>query len=162
MVDPPSNGPQTIYYKAQFLVDPQANVTPIPPADEIIAPTFDGPTEAAAIALTERASKRSADDITFTRELIKQLNDNDSQNAALILNSMSRVQAVDKILAYNKIPSKIAGVIELEDGRRRQTIQQMNQVWDGKQWQLFNPRTADQAISQTFSFGMNQTSHCLT
>ncbi|WP_194435867.1 inactive transglutaminase family protein [Vibrio fluminensis] len=142
-----ATGPQTIYYKAQFLVDPQANVTPIPPMDEIIAPTFDGPTEAAVVALSERASKRSADDITFTRELIKQLNDGDSQNAALILNGMSRVQAIDKMLAYNKIPSKIAGVIELEDGRRRQTIQQMNQVWDGKQWQLFNPRTADQAIS---------------
>lgn len=141
-----ASGPETIYYKAQFLVDPQANVAPVAPSEEITSPTFDGPTEAAAIALIERANKRSADDITFTRELIKQLNDNDSQNAALILNNMSRVQAVNKILAYSKIPSKLAGVIELEDGRRRQTIQQMNQVWDGKQWQLFNPDTADQAI----------------
>ncbi|WP_162046735.1 inactive transglutaminase family protein [Vibrio taketomensis] len=142
-----ASGPQTIYYKAQFLVDPQAKVTPIPPAPELPVATFDGPTEAAVVALIERANKRSADDITFTRELIKQLNDVDSQNAALILNTMSRVEAVHKILAYSKIPSKIAGVIELEDGRRRQTIQQMNQVWDGSEWVLFNPRTADQTIS---------------
>ena len=142
-----ASGPETIYYKTQFLVDPQAKVEPIAPSGEIIPPTFDGPVEAAAIALIERANKRSADNVTFTRELIKLLNDNDSQNAALILNNMSKVQAVDKILAFSHIPSKVVGVIELEDGRRRQTIQQMNQVWDGNHWQLFNPETANQAIS---------------
>ena len=142
-----ASGPETIYYKAQFLVDPQAKVEPIAPSGDIMSPTFDGPVEAAAIALIERANKRSADNVTFTRELIKLLNDNESQNAALILNNMSKVEAVDKILAFSHIPSKVAGVIELEDGRRRQTIQQMNQVWDGKHWQLFNPETANQTIA---------------
>ncbi|MCG9583031.1 inactive transglutaminase family protein [Vibrio tubiashii] len=143
-----ATGPQTIYYKTQFLVDPQANVEPITPNDEINPPTFDGPVEAAAIALIERANERSADDITFTRELIKSLNDSDSQNASLILNRMSKVDAVDKILAYAKTPSKVVGVIELEDGRRRQTIQQMNQVWNGENWILFNPNNANQVIKE--------------
>ncbi|NOI81602.1 gonadoliberin III [Vibrio tubiashii] len=143
-----ATGPQTIYYKTQFLVDPQANVEPIAPNNEINPPTFDGPVEAAAIALIERANERSADDITFTRELIKSLNDSDSQNASLILNRMSKVDAVDKILAYAKIPSKVVGVIELEDGRRRQTIQQMNQVWNGENWILFNPNNANQVIKE--------------
>lgn len=142
-----ANGPQTIYYKAQFLVDPQAKVSPVPPSDEITQPTFDGPAEAAVLALIERANQRSADDITFTRELIKSINDNESQNASLLLNRMSKVEAVDKILAYAKIPSKVVGVIELEDGRRRQTIQHMNQVWDGNNWVLFNPNNANPAIS---------------
>ncbi|MCG9724397.1 inactive transglutaminase family protein [Vibrio brasiliensis] len=142
-----ANGPQTIYYKAQFLVDPQAKVAPVPPRDEITQPTFDGPAEAAVLALIERANQRSADDITFTRELIKSINDNESQNASLLLNRMSKVEAVDKILAYAKIPSKVVGVIELEDGRRRQTIQHMNQVWDGNNWVLFNPNNANPAIS---------------
>ncbi|MCG9752707.1 inactive transglutaminase family protein [Vibrio brasiliensis] len=142
-----ANGPQTIYYKAQFLVDPQAKIAPVPPSDEITQPTFDGPAEAAVLALIERANQRSADDITFTRELIKSINDNESQNASLLLNRMSKVEAVDKILAYAKIPSKVVGVIELEDGRRRQTIQHMNQVWDGNNWVLFNPNNANPAIS---------------
>ncbi|NOH62907.1 inactive transglutaminase family protein [Vibrio sp. RE88] len=141
-------GAQTIYYKAQFLVDPQAKVEPLKPDQDITPPTFDGPTEAAAVSLIERANKRSADDITFTRELIKILNDSDSQNAALLLNKMSKVEAVDKILAHAQIPSKVVGVIELEDGRRRQTIQQMNQVWDGKEWILFNPQNANQVIAE--------------
>ncbi|RTZ15734.1 gonadoliberin III [Vibrio aquaticus] len=143
-----ANGAQTIYYKVQFLVDPQAQVEPVPPTGDITPPTFDGPTEAAAIALIQRANQRSADDITFTRELIKSLNDGDSQNAALLLNNRSKVESIDKLLAYAEIPSKVVGVIELEDGRRRQTIQHMNQVWDGKHWVLFNPNDQNQTIKE--------------
>ena len=62
-----AHGAQTIYYKAQFLVDPQAKVKPQRPTKKIIAPTFDGPTEAAAVSIIERANKSSADDVTFTR-----------------------------------------------------------------------------------------------
>ena len=61
---------------------------------------------------------------------------------------MSKVAAVDKVLAYSKIPSKVVGVIELEDGRRRQTIELMNQVWDGNEWILFNPKNATQSIDK--------------
>ncbi|MEH0688709.1 inactive transglutaminase family protein [Vibrio cholerae] len=143
-----ASGAQTIYYKAQFLVDPQADVDPIPPVSATTKPTFDGPVEAAANALIELANQRSADDITFTRELIKSINDSDSQNAALILNRMSKVEAVSKLLAYAEVPSKVVGVIELEDGRRRQSIQQMNQVWDGQGWVLFNPSKASQVTAE--------------
>ncbi len=65
-------GAQTIYYKAQFLVDPQAKVEAIPPSGDIVKPTFDGPTEAAVAALIAVANQRSADDVTFARELVIQ------------------------------------------------------------------------------------------
>lgn len=139
-----ATGPQTIYYKAQFLVDPQAKTTPIPPAKTLSKPTFDGPEEIAAIALIEQANRHSADDVTFTRELIKTLNDTENQNAALLLNKMSRVDAAQKLLSYQQIANKVVGVIKLEDGRRRQSIQHMNQVWDGQKWVLFNPETGIQ------------------
>ncbi|MGC7891121.1 inactive transglutaminase family protein [Vibrio anguillarum] len=139
-----ATGPQTIYYKSQFLVDPQAKATPIPPVGDVVQPTFNGPEEAAAIALIEQANQRSADNITFTRELIKNLNDADSQNASLLLNKMSKVDATQKLLSYSQIPNKVVGVIQLEDGRRRQTIQHMNEIWNGDQWVLFNPETGTQ------------------
>ncbi len=141
-------GAQTIYYKAQFLVDPQAKVEAIPPSGDIVKPTFDGPTEAAVAALIAVANQRSADDVTFARELVKAINDNESQNASLILNNMSKVEAIDKLLAYAQVPGKVVGVIELEDGRRRQTIQHMNQVWNGSKWVLFNPESAQQVIAE--------------
>ncbi|CAE6906627.1 7 transmembrane helices usually fused to an inactive transglutaminase [Vibrio sp. B1FLJ16] len=141
-----ASGPQTIYYKAQFLVDPQAQVKPIPPSDDIVAPTLSGPQQAAVNALIERAMNRSADNVTFARELIKTLNDPDSQNSALLLNDFDRTDALHKILLTAGVQSKIVGVIELEDGRRRQTIQPMVQVWSGKDWVLFSPNSEQKAV----------------
>ncbi len=141
-----ARGPQTIYYKAQFLVDPQAQVTPIPPTEEITPPTLSAPQQAAANALIEQAMSRSADNVTFARELIKTLNDPDSQNSALLLNDFDRTDALHKILLTASVQSKIVGVIELEDGRRRQTIQPMVQVWSGKDWALFSPNSEQKSV----------------
>ncbi|MDK9755456.1 MULTISPECIES: inactive transglutaminase family protein [Vibrio] len=142
-----ATGAQTIYYKAQFLVDPQAKVDELPPSGEITKPTLSAPQQAAANALIERAMSRSADNETFARELIKTLNDPDSQNAALILNDFDRTDALHKILLTAGVQSKTVGVIELEDGRRRQTIQPMVQVWSGDKWVLFSPNS-EQAAAQ--------------
>ncbi|ABU70562.1 inactive transglutaminase family protein [Vibrio campbellii] len=142
-----ATGAQTIYYKAQFLVDPQAKVDELPPSGEITKPTLSAPQQAAANALIERAMSRSADNETFARELIKTLNDPDSQNAALILNDFDRTDALHKILLTAGVQSKTVGVIELEDGRRRQTIQPMIQVWSGDKWVLFSPNS-EQAAAQ--------------
>ncbi|WP_282249476.1 inactive transglutaminase family protein [Vibrio campbellii] len=142
-----ATGAQTIYYKAQFLVDPQAKVDELPPSGKITKPTLSAPQQAAANALIERAMSRSADNETFARELIKTLNDPDSQNAALILNDFDRTDALHKILLTAGVQSKTVGVIELEDGRRRQTIQPMVQVWSGDKWVLFSPNS-EQAAAQ--------------
>ncbi len=140
-----ASGPQTIYYKAQFLVDPQAKVTHVPPTEEIVPPALSAPQQAAVNALIESAMSRSADNVTFARELIKTLNDPDSQNSALLLNDFNRTDALHKILLTAGVQSKTVGVIELEDGRRRQTIQPMVQVWSGKDWILFSPNSEQRA-----------------
>ncbi len=155
-----ASGPQTIYYKAQFLVDPQAKSTPIPPNGEIVKPTFDGPEEAAAVAVIERANRLSADHVTFARELIKTLNDSESQNASLLLNNKSKVDTAQKLLSYAQVPNKVVGVIQLEDGRRRQTIQHMNEVWDGKKWYCLIRKPALSRRIQTCWCGMNQMCLC--
>ncbi|MDA9555977.1 inactive transglutaminase family protein [Vibrio sp.] len=139
-----ATGPQTLYYKTRFLVDPNAKSTPVPPNDEIYPPTFAGPVEAAVNDIIDSANKTSSDNHSFARELIKILNDPDSQNAALILDKMEPVNAVDQMLAYSGIHAKIVGVIKLEDGRRRRAISKMNQVWNGDQWVLFNPKNVRQ------------------
>ncbi len=143
-----ADGPQTIYYKAQFLVDPYANHVATPPENDIKVPNFSGPEQAAATALVARATERSADNVTFTRELIKTLNDPDSQNAALLLNSEAAVTTLHKLLALANVHSRVVGVVELEDGRRRQSIQSMIQVWDGKDWLLFSPASEQQANNE--------------
>ncbi|MBD1557877.1 inactive transglutaminase family protein [Vibrio sp. S9_S30] len=140
-----ATGPQVIYYKAQFLVDEQAKAAVVPPSDKPIAkPIFDGPQDAAAQSLLRQATNRSADNATLTRELIKQLNDSDNQNAALLLNTKDTVSTMSKLLSYAAIPNKVVGVIQLEDGRRRQNIVPMIEVWDGNKWELFDANTGIQ------------------
>ncbi|WP_261817195.1 inactive transglutaminase family protein [Vibrio gallicus] len=139
-----AQGPQTIYYKAQFLVDPQAKVKQIAPDGDIVPPTFDGPQEAAAQAIISQATERSANDETLAREIIRKLNDENSQNAALLLNQYTKPEALAALLSYAKVPNKTVGVIQLEDGRRRQTIQPMVDVWNGDHWSLFNAETGEQ------------------
>lgn len=134
-----ANGPQTIYYKTQFLVDPQAKVLPDIPSQHVIKPMFKLSEEVAVAELIKNVTRHSADNITFTRELIKTLNDKNSQSAALLMNENQKVVISSKLLSYAEIPNRIVGVVRLEDGRRHQPIQLMNQVWDGKQWVLFDP-----------------------
>ncbi|MCE0496284.1 inactive transglutaminase family protein [Vibrio salinus] len=138
------NGPQSIYYKAQFLVDPHAISNKKGPDKPVTTPSFDGPEATAAQSLINQAEERSSDDVTFTRELIKALNDTNSQSAQLLLDKMEKYQVIEKILSYAGIPNKIIGVLQLEDGRRRQMIEPMNQVWNGKKWVLFDPRSGSQ------------------
>ena len=140
-----ADGPQTLYYKTQILVDSQAHAIIEPPkSDKPEAVTFEGPHESAAISLLEQARARSSDDITLTRELIKQFNDPDNQNASLLLNDLTKVQAISKLLSYEAIHNKVVGTLWLEDGRRRQSVQHMIEVWSGEKWQLFNPETGEQ------------------
>lgn len=142
-----AKGAQTIYYKAQFLVDSQANVTSIPPDPRSLEiPTFSEPQQEAVKAIIAQATERSADHVTLARELIKQLNDLDNQNAALLLNDFSKVDVLSKLLAQSHVYSKTVGVVELEDGRRRQSIIPMIEVWDGENWQLFNPESNEQSV----------------
>ncbi|MFA0372825.1 gonadoliberin III, partial [Vibrio sp. 10N.222.54.F6] len=53
-----------------------------------------------------------------------------------------------KLLSAAKIHNKVVGVIELEDGRRRQSIQNMIQIWDNDQWILFSPESSQQQVQQ--------------
>ncbi len=134
-----ASGPQMLYYKAQFLVDEHAAAdSKHPSVNNIEKPQFAGPQFTAATALLAQATERSADNITLTRELLKQLNDTDNQNAALLLNDMAKVQVAEKLLSYAGVSNRYAGVLMLEDGRRRQDLSLMLQVWDGKTWQLFD------------------------
>ncbi|MEM0912623.1 MAG: inactive transglutaminase family protein, partial [Pseudomonadota bacterium] len=138
-----AEGSQTIYYRTQFLVDDNAKGDSTPPNRSLEQPTLPGPEVAAGKALVALANERSADNLSFTRELIKALNDPESQNSSLILNSNNKVNALYLLLSMAEVPSRIVGVIGLEDGRRRQSVQSMIEVWSGSEWQLFSPTRAD-------------------
>lgn len=137
-----AEGQQLIYYKARFLADADAQYQ-IQPPSKPRPQYFEDVSQTAALSMLQDAMKRSADNPTLARELIRQLNDPQNQNAALLLNSMNREDALVSLLSMEEVPARTVATLTLEDGRRRQSVQPWVQVWDEQkeQWQLFNPRT---------------------
>ena len=56
---------------------------------------------------------------------------------------MTKEKAIAAILSLENIHAHLVGAIQLEDGRRRQNIIPMIEIWDGLKWQLFNPSTGE-------------------
>lgn len=137
-----AEGQQLIYYKVRFLADPDAQYQTLPPGKPN-PQYFEDVRQTAALSMLQDAMKRSADNPTLARELIRQLNDEQNQNAALLLNSMNREDALVSLLSMEEVPARTIAALTLEDGRRRQSVQPWVQVWDAQKetWQLFNPRT---------------------
>ncbi len=131
-------GNQILYFKNQMLVDKNARFTTEPPIGDAKPAVLDSPLMTAAEAMLSQARQRSADNSTLTRELIKQFNDNESQNAGLLTKEMSKADAISAILSLEGIHARVVGVLQLEDGRRRQSILPMVEIWNNDKWELFN------------------------
>ncbi|KLV09121.1 gonadoliberin III [Photobacterium aquae] len=155
-----ATGKQILYYKTQMLVDEQASYNTVPPKGDTPAVSLDNPQQTAADALLAQARSLSSDNTTLTRELIKQFNDRNNQNSALLLNSLSREKAIINLLSLEKIHARIVGGLQLEDGRRRQSITSMVEVWDGGKWELFNLQTGQEGKPDNILL-WNQQGHSL-
>ncbi|MGR5061742.1 inactive transglutaminase family protein [Photobacterium sp. DNB22_13_2] len=155
-----ATGKQILYYKTQMLVDDQASFNMAPPKGDTVAVSLDNPQQTAASALLDQARSLSSDNITLTRELIKQFNDRNNQNSALLLNSLSREQAIINLLSLEKIHARIVGGLQLEDGRRRQSITPMVEVWGGQTWELFDLQTGQEGKPDNILL-WNQQGHSL-
>ncbi|MEQ3696832.1 MAG: inactive transglutaminase family protein [Pseudomonadales bacterium] len=135
-------GEQTLFYRAQFLVDPTNQDLP-PPVLPLAAPKLNliGPERLAAESLKEAAFERSSNALSFGRELVKLLNDPNNQNRALLRSRYSQLNVLSTLLTETQISNRLVGVLSLEDGRRRQPIEGMLQLWTGAEWLLFDPST---------------------
>jgi hypothetical protein len=144
-------GPQTIYYKTQFIDVDDAGPAPMqvdqPAAYHV---DWDGPSqETAAQQVLDTALGRSSTPQSLTRELIKQLNnENLDQNAALLLAQTDRSALVERLVNQAGIPARPALGLYLEDARRHQSLTRLVQVYDGEHWVLFNPTTGEQGVPE--------------
>ncbi len=144
-------GPQTIYYKTQFIDIEDGGPAPRP-VDQPFAyhVDWDGSSqETAAQQVLDTALARSSSPQSLTRELIKQLNnDNLDQNAALLLAQTDRSALVERLVNQAGIPARPALGLYLEDARRHQSLTRLVQIYDGEQWVLFNPSTGEQGVPE--------------
>ncbi len=144
----------TLYYKLQVYKGLSGAGAAAPPL-EVDAPVLDAAFEEAAEQLVASLETRSAGAVSFTRLLLKQLNADDDEpmrDAALLLGSQSRssTRVAMDILALAGIPARIVRGVYLEDGRRRQLPRTLIEVYDGSDWQQFDPKSGVQGLPKNF------------
>lgn len=145
-----AEGRQTLYYKAQFVTEPNAGPLPMarPPEAE---PVFWSEAEAtAAVELLEQTQQRSSNAQSLARELIRALNQGQrDQNAALLRDgSSSDADLLLKMLNQAGVPARLAMGLYLEDARRQQTLTPLVELWQDDTWHVFNPSTGEEGIPE--------------
>jgi len=63
------------------------------------------------------------------------------QNVALLLDRFALPTLFSDLLALSNVPARRVEALILEEGRRRQSLVELVQVWHDGQWHLFNPLT---------------------
>jgi hypothetical protein len=98
----------------------------------------------------------SADAYTLARQLILEMNTVPrDQSVSLLRNQYPLPGLFADLLAQANIPARRVQGLMLEDGRRRQSLLELVQVWTGNDWQLFNPATGP--ITETANLLLWQT-----
>ncbi|BES72032.1 inactive transglutaminase family protein [Marinobacter nanhaiticus D15-8W] len=144
-----ASGAQTLYYKAQFVPDPDVRPPQPkkPPQPETIY--WEEPQATAANEVLELAAAKSSTPESMTRELIKLIRSTDpNQNTALLLSGNRPVDVLSRLLNHADIPARISEGIMLEDARRRQPLRPFLQIYDGDSWLTFNPQSGEQGLPE--------------
>jgi len=133
-----ATGTQWLYYRAQFQFDPKRHIPAVDHAPELMPSTWSLPLKAAAAQILRRSWQESADPFSLAKALAERISNENNQNGRLLLSEMSASEAMVNLLNDAKIPARILYGVKLEDGRRRQALQQLVQVFSGQNWQLFD------------------------
>lgn len=143
-------GKQWLYYRVQFKFDARQQVAAVGVAPGLLVSTWSLPLQAAAGQVLRRAWQESADPFSLAKALAEQLGDRRNQNGRLLVSEMTAAEVMVNLLNDAKVPARVLYGLALEDGRRRQALQQLVQVFDGANWQLF-------ALGTGANAGMNVT-----
>lgn len=135
-------GSQQLYYSAQVMVAPQAESLDKPPPKLLNVVAWEPPYDTAAAEVIEHAWSRSADDISFTRELIRDFSaDRLRENTRLLLTQFDRTPLLVRLLNQAGVSAREVSALSLEHGRRRQSLSTWIQIYQGDKHVLFQPDT---------------------
>ncbi|WP_417565610.1 inactive transglutaminase family protein [Marinobacter sp.] len=144
-----ASGPQTLYFKAQFVPDPTAQPD-IPTREPTTRRVFWEEPEATAVQeILDQAKARSSTPESMTRELIRLMQpDTRTQNTTLLIAEENYLDLLVDMLNHAGIAARIADGLRLEDARRRQQLMPYLQIYNGRQWLTFNPKSAEQGVPE--------------
>ncbi len=134
-----ATGEQVLFYKLQLVKDNDYRVDVIPPGRQPSV-AWDEPYLTAVQQIIQSALPLSADSRTLAQQLINNMNLVPSdQNVSLLRDRYDDPTLLARLLVSAGVTARTVQVLELEDGRRRQSLRDYVQVWDGARWYLFNP-----------------------
>ncbi len=148
-----ARGPQTLYYKGQFIPDRQASpaqtklATPKKSVEKVY---WDEPLAMASGEILRNATRHSSDTPSLTRELIRELSRADNPDAKLILAAFPMHEALKRLLLQSGLHSRIALGLRLEDARRNQSLEAFVEVFDPKKksWLLYDPKSGRLSLDE--------------
>ncbi len=151
-----AKGPQTLTYRLQvFDAVGSRDYEPAPAPEKPTPPTMERQLRAAANEVLEEATKHSSGRLSFTGQLLRMINRNSpTQAVQALLNeteySKSPVKLAMDLLAMKGIPARIARGVQLEDGKRRQPLEELLEVYTKNGWTLFDPITGKRGLPPRF------------
>ena len=150
-----AEGRQVLYYRLQVYPAALNQAPEVTPPAPPMPPEFDSARATSASALLDEIHALSADNETFVTQLLRGLAVEPlTQNAAYLLGDDRSPQHVAEtalqLLSLAGVPNRIVRGLVLEDGRRRQKLVDLIEVWDGEQWQIYDPRTARPGTPRDF------------
>ncbi|TKB57620.1 inactive transglutaminase family protein [Ferrimonas aestuarii] len=137
-------GKQELYYTANLVAGDSAalmddRVPTLPPEE-----TWPEGAETAASAIIDTAWDRSATNLSYAQQIASMISDSEqAQNIALLLSHYPKSELMVRLMHAAKIPARVSHVLKLEDGRRRQALFDVVEVYDQGQWHLFDPQTGN-------------------
>ena len=151
-----ASGPQTLYYR--LTITDRSGELAVPPSTDlpetVLPPTWSTAEATAAAGLIRAATELSADAASFTEQLLQMLTGQSiSQDAQLLIDSSrseSLAQLTIKLLNAADIPARMVRGIYLQNRHYNQRAEEIIEVYDGKQWTFFDPRTASRGVPANF------------
>lgn len=134
-----ATGEQVLYYKLELVKDEGYQV---PPEEPGATPSraWDEPYLTAALQVLQAAIPESADERSLAQQLTRQMNRaRIDQNLSLLLEEYSEQELLFDLLNTAGASARAVQVLELEDGRRRQSLKEFVQVWQDGDWHLIDP-----------------------
>ncbi|MGF2686359.1 inactive transglutaminase family protein [Marinobacter sp. DUT-3] len=142
-------GPQTLYFKTQFIPDPNANRDRPRRAPKPMAVFWEEPQATAVREILQQAEERSSTAESMTRELIRLMQpDAQAQNTTLLVSGTNYLDLLVRMLNHAGIPARTADGLKLEDARRRQGLTPFLQIYNGDEWLTFDPRSGEQGLPE--------------
>ncbi|PCM43475.1 inactive transglutaminase family protein [Marinobacter sp. ANT_B65] len=143
------SGPQTLYFKAQFIPDPGAQPTQPSQQPKTQKLFWEEPQATAVREILSQAEARSSTPESMTRELIRLMQpDTRVQNTTLLVSEENYLPLLVNMLNHSGIPARTADGLKLEDARRRQQLIPFLQIYNGERWLTLNPKTAAQGVPE--------------